>query len=142
MERITVEHIDMEMERIIENCPMTRENLKMLKLLHDVRCVVGGEMSHDLTMEEAEQWVHGMNPPGKWSMDQASTLMKHHGYHHNKCEFYAVMNMISSDYGDTLGRYGVDRPEVIAELAHNFLDDGDAVDGKTASYYRHIARKS
>lgn len=84
----------------------------------------------------------GMNPPGRWSMEQTSTLMKHHGYHHNKCEFYAVMNMISSDYGDTLCRYGVDRPEVIAELAHNFLDDGDAVDGKTVSYYRNIARNS
>lgn len=141
MEYITVENIDREMERILESFPMTRENLKMLKLLHDVRCVFGDEMSHHLTIEEAERWVHGMNPPGRWSMEQTSTLMKHHGYQHNKCEFYAVMNMISSDYGDTLCRYGVDRPEVIAELAHNFLDDGDAVYGKTVSYYRNIARK-
>lgn len=142
MERITIENIDMEIDRILESCPMTRENLKMLKLLHDVRCVLGREHWHEFTMDDAEAWVRGMQPPGRWSMEQTTAVMKSRGYHHKECEFYAVMNMLASDYGATMARYGVDRTDVWADLAHDFLDDVDAVSGKTEAYYRHIAQKS
>lgn len=142
MGHITVENIDKEMEHIIKNCTMTRENLKTLKLLHDVRCVISEEHDHELTYEEAEVWVHEMEPPARWTMEQTSSIMKQKGFHHNPCEFYAVMNMLVSDYGCTIGKYGVDRPDLWADLAHDFLDDGDAVPGKTAAYYRFIAEKS
>lgn len=46
-----------------------------------------------------------------------------------------------SDYGKTIAKYGMDKPDVWAELAHDWLDDKDSADGKTEIYYREIVDK-
>ena len=57
-----------------------------------------------------------------------------------KWEFYAAMNAMHSDYNRTLKQFGMDRPEVYAYLARDFIMDDDAVDGKTMKYMEYIAK--
>ena len=53
-----------------------------------------------------------------------------------------VTNMLVSDYGGTIGKYGIDRSDLWADLAHDFPNNGDAVPGKTDANERFIAEKS
>lgn len=48
---------------------------------------------------------------------------------------------MASDYGKTIAKYGMDKPEVWAELANDWLEDADAVDDKAEAYYREIVSK-
>lgn len=50
--------------------------------------------------------------------------------------------MLVSDYGGTIGKYGIDRSDLWADLAHDFPNNGDAVPGKTDANERFIAEKS
>ena len=59
-------------------------------------------------------------------------------YDHKPCEFYAVMNMLNSDLGRTMAKYGADRPEIWASLAHDWLADPDAEPDKLGRYWRDI----
>ena len=46
------------------------------------------------------------------------------------------MNMLVSDYGKTMAKYSADRPEIWADLAHDFIADKDAVEDKVGRYWR------
>lgn len=50
------------------------------------------------------------------------------------------MNMLFSDYGKTLIKFNMDKPEIWASLAHDFLDDPDAQPDKTGRYWRDIVK--
>lgn len=60
---------------------------------------------------------------------------------HDRAEFYAIMNAVWSDYGKTAQKYGVDKPDFWADLAHDWLADSDANHNKAAIYYAKIALK-
>ena len=97
-----------------------------------------GRIHHEFTEEDAKEWAKHMDPPARWTMDQTTSVMASKGYSHRPCEFWVVMNMLYSDYGKMLAKYGADKPEVYADMADAFLTDPDAAPHKVGRYYRDI----
>jgi hypothetical protein len=139
MDKITIENIEKEIERILDTKPMNCENLEKFVLLCKAMKYMG-KLHREFTMEDAEKWVHGMHPGFKWTMEQTTAVMRQKGYHHKPCEFWAVMNSLYSDYGQTMKKYNADLPEIWADLANDWLDDADAVENKVGVYFRDIVQ--
>ena len=137
---ITIPMIEKEMMHIVEHGRMCRDDLKHLALLGEVMEILG-HVDREFTEEDARKWVSHMEPPGRWTMEQTTTVMNQMGYHFRPCVFYAVMNMLWSDYGKTVEKHGVDRPAFWAELAHDFIEDPDAEDMKVGRYWRDIVKR-
>ena len=137
--RITIPNIDRETKELLAKGWLCRDDLKMLVLLGEAMEMMG-HVDREFTEEDAKKWVSQMDPPGKWTMEQTTAVMQQHGYHHKPCVFYAVMNMLWSDYGKTVVKHGLDRADFWAELAHDFIEDPDAEDMKVGRYWRDIAR--
>lgn len=99
---------------------------------------------YTLSDELCEKWVHGMvnedgSKGGHWTIEQTSQMAKQMGYTPLKVtehEWWATMNMIYSDY------YGVvsNDTTTFCRLAHRFLNDADAKEGKLYHYYMSIAK--
>lgn len=140
MEKITKANVSREISELLESCPMTWQNLERLSLLYKVRKYIQCEKK-SLTEAEAQEWCKHMDPSARWSMEQTTSFLQQKGYCHDPIEFYAVINSMVSDYGKTIAKYGMDKPDVWAELAHDWLDDKDSADGKTEIYYREIVDK-
>lgn len=137
--RITIPNIEREMKHLAEHGWMCRDDLKMLVLLGEAMEVMG-HIDREFTEEDARKWVAAMDPPARWTMEQTTAVMHQFGYHHKPCVFYATMNMLFSDYGRTIIKYGLDKPEFWAALAHDFIDDPDAEDMKVGRYWRDIVK--
>lgn len=137
MKHITAKNIEKEMMELLDKAPMTCANLEKFVLLAKSMKYMG-RVHREFTEEDAREWVSHMNPPARWTMDQTTAVMQQRGYNHRPCEFYAVMNALASDYGKSIAKYGVDRPDVWADLAHDWLEDADAADGKVGRYWRDI----
>lgn len=137
--RITIPNIEKEMQELLKKGWMCRDDLKMLVLLGEAIKFMS-HVDREFTEADAREWVSHMDPPGRWTIDQTTAVMRQHGYDHKPCVFFAVMNMLWSDYGKTVGKYGVDRADFWAEMAHDFIEDPDAEDMKVARYWRDIAR--
>ena len=137
MEQITLANIEKEISYIIEHKPMTRENLEAFVLLSRAMKYMK-HVHRQFTEEDDKEWVSHRNPPARWTMEQTAAVMHQRGYDHKPCEFYAVMNMLASDYGKTMAKYNADRPEIWADLAHDWIDDKDAPDNKVGKYWRDI----
>lgn len=120
--------------------PMTAANLQMFNQLSEAMRNMA-HMGRTFTEADAKEWVKHMNPPARWTMEQTTAVMRQHGYDHRACEFYAVMNSLASDYGKTMARYGADRTDVWADLAHDWLDDIDAEEDKAGRYWRDIVKR-
>ena len=137
--KITVENLEMEINRIEQDAPLNCVNLERLVLYCKAKKYLA--MDHEeFTEEDAKAWIARMKPAARWTQDQTTAVMRQHGYDHKPCEFWVVMNSLVSDYGDTMARYGLDRPDVWAEMAHDWLEDDDAETGKTERYFRAIVR--
>ena len=137
MMHITKANIEREITKMLEHAPMTFDNLERYVLL----CKAMKYIDHtdrEFTEADAREWVSHMDPPARWTMEQTTAVMHQFDYHHKPCVFYAVMNMLFSDYGRTIIKYGLDKPEFWAALAHDFIDDPDAVDMKVGKYWRDI----
>lgn len=100
-----------------------------------------GMPSH-LTKRVAKEWVSSMSNAdrtkgGKWTMEQTKNVMDQKGYSCDEADFYAAMNMIYSDFGPTLKKFGISttNTDAYAELAKAFLDDDDAFEGKMVRYF-------
>lgn len=106
------------------------------------------QREHDsLGEEEAEAWVAHMKNEdpthptgGRWTMAQTTSVMKDKGLSYPEAEWYAVMNMLYSDYGPLLAKHGPKELDAYVELAKAWLDDKDAMPGKTARYYHSVVR--
>ena len=98
-------------------------------------------MHREFTEEDAQEWVEHMDPPAKWTREQTTATMRAHGYRHDPCEFWAVMNAMYSDYSPVMAKLNADRPDVYAELAHHFIDDPDAEEDKVGRYWRDIVKR-
>lgn len=99
--------------------------------------------SEPLTEDRAKSWVEGMknadpdHPTGaKWSMETVKPLATKHGFNtpEKQLEFWAVMNMMYSDYSETAKKHNVSTMEFYADMAKSWLRDKDAVEHKTAAY--------
>lgn len=119
--------------------PLTVANTEKFNIM----CMAMKNMTHthrEFTEEDAKEWAKNMNPPARWTMDQTTAVMNQYGYYHKPCEFWIAMNALFSDYGKALIKHGMDKPEIWAALANDFIDDRDAVEGKTAKYWRDIVK--
>ena len=122
-----LEHI---MDEMIDDLKHTDHN-KYLAIEYKLHTLVYGEhLSEDL----AHKWVsHMENKDGThgehWTMEQTNQ----YAGSHNKADWYAVMNMMYSDYYNpsfTASTY--------VELAKDWLADSDVPHGKTLKYYFHV----
>lgn len=91
----------------------------------------------------AEEWVESMkNTDGStgahWTFEQTEQVRKQHGYDCDPNEFFAAINMVYSDYFKVCKEFNLNSVDFYAKLAHAFLDDDDAVDGKIEKYYECI----
>lgn len=139
MKHITIPNIEDEIQYLLDHAPMNCDNLERFVLLSKAMKY----MSHthrEFTEADAKEWAAHMEPPARWSMEQTTAEMRKHGFHHKPYEFYAAMNMLFSDYGKTVIKYGLDKPEFWAAMANDFLDDQDAEDMKIGRYWRDIVR--
>lgn len=139
MGKITIENIEKELCEIMER-PMTRDTLQLYVLLCQAKKYMRYWERHELTAEDATAWGRRMNPPARWTMEQTNAIMQQKCYKHDPHVFYAIMNSIASDYGKTIAKYGIDKPDVWAELTNDWLDDADAVDDKASEYYHKIVK--
>jgi hypothetical protein len=137
MERITLQAVEHDIEELLEKGSLTMSNLEEFNALSWARKNLA-EMPCNFDEETAREWVAKMNPAARWDMAQTTAVMQSRGYNHRPCEFWVVMNMLYSDYGKTMAKYGADKPEVWADMTDAFLNDPDAAPHKVGRYYRDI----
>lgn len=140
MDHINTANVENQIAYLLDNAPMTCGNLKEFVLLCEAMEYLS-KMRHEFTKEDAEDWVKHMNPPARWTMEQTTAVMYQRKYEHDPVEFYVVMNMLVSDYGKTMAKYGADKPEVWADMANDFISDPDAVKNKVGKYFRDITQR-
>lgn len=90
-----------------------------------------------LTPEMAHKWTeHMQNKDGSksphWTMEQTNQ----YAGRHNHCDFFAVLNMMYSDYY----KPKFDTNDYV-ELANDWLNDIDVPEGKTLKYYMRVVQK-
>ena len=139
MEHITLENIENEINWILDHGSMNCDNLEKFVLLCKAMKYMG-KVHREFTEADAKEWAKHMNPPARWTMEQTTAVMHQNGYYHKPCEFWVVMNMLFSVYGKTLIKFNMDKPEVWASLAHDFIDDADADEDKVGRYWRDIVK--
>lgn len=103
----------------------------------------GGVMPMD--KHTAKEWVeHMKNADGTtgahWTMEQTEQVMRQYGIQCDPAEFFAVMNMMYSDYCEVFKKFGVNKMDFYAEMSKAFICDEDAQPDKTARYYDYIAK--
>lgn len=87
-----------------------------------------------LTEDMAHNWVENMqNKDGThgphWTMEQTNQ----YAGRHNHCDFFAVLNMMYSDYYNP----SFDTSTYV-KLAEDWLEDADVGAGKTLKYYYYV----
>lgn len=110
---------------------------------------MGGVKSElKMTKEMAEEWMMGLqNEDGTkgphWSMDQAKQVMQQRGIQSDLVTFWAVLNMMYSDYCKIFKKHGVgDRVDFYADMASAWINDKDADrQKKTAAYYQYVVNQ-
>lgn len=95
-----------------------------------------------------KQWISEMvNSDGSkgahWSIEDTEAARKNRGI--NDCDpedFWVTMNMMYSDYFPVAKKFGVDKPELYAEMAKAFLCDKDSKQGreKLEAYYCYVVK--
>lgn len=110
-----------------------------------------GRAGHEtkMTREMAEEWMMGLqNEDGTkgphWSMDQAKQVMSQRGIQADPATFWAVLNMMYSDYCKVFKKHGVgDRVDFYADMASAWMNDKDGPEPtkKAAAYYEHVVNK-
>lgn len=103
-------------------------------------------MAQNLAHDEAEEWCDSMvNADGTkgchWTLEQTQDVAKQRNINCDPNDFWAVMNMMYSDYCQVAKRQSVDTPGFYADMAKAFLEDADAADGKAYLYWDCIADK-
>lgn len=100
-------------------------------------------MMEQLTDEIATAWVGKMKNAdpehttgAKWSREIIKPLAIKHGFTtpEQQLEFWAVINMMYSDYAETAKKHGVSTLDFFADMAKSWMKDPDGVKHKTAAY--------
>lgn len=102
------------------------------------------QANRKLSKEDADRWVKGMRNAdgsfgGHWTMEQTNQVAKQKNIDCEPEVFYAVMNMMYSDYGKVAKKYGFDNVDFWVDMSKAFIDDADAGADKVAKYYSEIA---
>lgn len=111
------------------------------------RAIYEHAYGHKLNDRAAKQWVKSMavtdgsgaGSGEHWSESETYAVGQKIGIDWNivnRWEWYAVLNMMYSDYYKTAEHFGMaDKPEFFARLAKDFIHDKDASAGKVYRYY-------
>lgn len=135
---------------INNNYGMRAEHHQMNEMEHRTSPhMMGGAKSElKMTKEMAEEWMMGLqNEDGTkgphWSMDQAKQVMQQRGIQSDPVTFWAVLNMMYSDYCKIFKKHGVgDRVDFYADMASAWINDKDADrQKKTAAYYQYVVNQ-
>lgn len=89
-----------------------------------------------ITLELAEKWVSEMRPLAKWTKAETDAILKQKGLQVNDVDFYVVMNMMHSDFHNTLD----DDIEKYILLSVDFLKDEDVEKDKLYNYYYYVVK--
>ena len=143
--------------RKLEEKELTYQTCDKLCMLYKIKehmeheCKEGKTGSGHLTHEDAIRWVESMESEdpakphgGKWTMDQVKPVAQKYGVPtegERFWEFWAVMNALYCDYYLVAKKYNALNPDFFADMAMAFLSDKDAVENKTAMYYKYIVEK-
>ena len=107
----------------------------------------GGAYAEDikLTPELAKEWTsHMKNGDGTtgahWPMEQTKQLMQQRNISADPVEFFAVLNMVYSDYCNVAKKHNVHNIDYYIDVAKAWLDDKDAVPDKAAAYYECVVK--
>ena len=102
---------------------------------------------HHLTMDDARRWAEKMkNADGSsgphWTIAQTEQVKRENGMRCNAAEFFAVMNAIYSDFCVALKECGISEhnTDCYAKLAHAWINDQDAEEGKAKRYLEFIVK--
>ena len=151
---ITGEALEREIEWI-KTCPATRENMRCYAALLTIRHRIGADRKeeehepheHHMTMDDARQWAEKMkNADGSsgphWTIAQTEQVKRENGMRYNAAEFFAVMNAIYSDFCVALKECGISEhnTDCYAKLAHAWINDQDAEEGKAKRYFEFIVK--
>lgn len=123
--------------------------------MHEAGYMSGGTMERGhgsahggFDREAAEEWVAGLenedNTTGAhWTFDQTRQVMAQKGVTNiDPVDFYAVINMLYSDYCKVFKKYGVgDKLDFYVDLTKAFIEDKDAGPDKVAAYWEYITKK-
>lgn len=134
----------------VKQRPLTLGRAEELTVYADAVCALKKlghhEETHEFTEEDAKDWTARMvNEDGThgahWTKEQASQVATVAGVDVKPCVWWAVLNMVYSDYYSVAVKYNLDRPEFYSDLAKAFLMDQDAgtPEEKTAAYFRYVA---
>lgn len=108
-------------------------------------------MDYEISDQEIQMWLKEMeNEDGTrgahWTKEQTTPLAKSHGVMLNEdvdeTIWNLVMNIVYSDNCKTAKKYGVDKPDYYADLAKDWLEDEDGLQGreKVSAYYENIVK--
>ena len=128
-----MEHLEELLIDLIDDLKVF-DHAKYLSIEHELYCLIHGQhLSNDL----AHHWVSQMkNKDGThgehWTMEQTSQFAEHH----NPADWYAVMNMVYSDYYNP--RFSIND---YVELAKDWITDPDVGPGKTLRYYLYVVKE-
>lgn len=93
----------------------------------------------------ADEWATACSAVGTkgchWTLEQTQDVAKQRNITCDPNDFWAIMNMMYSDYCQVAKRQSVDTPGFYADMAKAFLEDADAADGKAYLYWDCIADK-
>lgn len=113
---------------------MKEYNLNMYNdIKRELYTIANGKV---ITLELAEKWVSEMRPLAKWTKAETDSILKQKGLQVNDVDFYVVMNMMYSDFHNTLD----DDIEKYILLSVDFLKDEDVEKDKLYNYYYYIVK--
>ncbi len=127
--------------------PVSSRSVSSCTMLMDALCkadkLTMERVNSTFTEVDAKRWTEHMeNDDGStgahWTMEQTKQFSK---MDTSDSVWYAAMNMMYSDYCAVARKYGLDRPDFYADMAHAFLFDKDAggPEKKLSAYYHCIA---
>lgn len=147
---------DLEMD--FENCVNVYEKHRHIASMIDTICnindIIDGDDNEDddddkhhekpeLKNATIMKWADGMeNADGSdgahWTIEQATSVANQLGVsfdHISPEDFWITLNMMYSDYGQTLQETGITDAGIYGRLATDFLFDKDAIAPKEKLYY-------
>ncbi len=95
--------------------------------------------------EMAMEWTRNMeNPDGTvgphWPLEKVKEVMAQKKLEGSPYEWYAVLNMVYSDYSGVAKKMNVNTLDFYVCMAKAFLDDPDAGEDKLARYYEYVVK--
>lgn len=101
-------------------------------------------LEEPITIEEAMRWAENLEGGAHFKTDEVKQVAEQMGVPAKGdkfAEFYAVTNALYSDYNKVMKTYGLDDVQLYAKLAKAWIHDKDAVENKSAVYYRFIVEE-